>query len=811
MMKGMVTTAALAAVWTVALNTGVSARPAPEGIAFDSLTRATPALVSALPSEEMTTVVVTLRDGADLDTVRGRTRGARLRGTIEALQATAASSQADIRSTLRLRSRQGSVASFTPLWVANAISVTATADVIAELANSPSVRTVQPDRIDLVPSAAPATATQAALRAPAVWDLGNTGQGVVVANLDSGVDGSHPDLAPRWRGGTNSWFDPYGQHGTPTDLTGHGTGTMGVMVGGDVSGASIGTAPGARWIAARVFNDAGAATATAVHQAFQWVLDPDHDPATADAPRVVNGSWSLGTGPGCDLTFQPDIQALRAAGILPVFAAGNFGPATSSSVSPANYPESLSVGAVSGSNLVSSLSSRGPSSCGGRTRAFPDVVAPGVGVYTADRYGGYQTLSGTSASAPHAAGVLALLLSAVPGLTADEQQAALVGTAHDLGIVGPDNTYGAGLVDASAAHQAVLSTPPKPDFSVTVTPPSVTVAAGDLASYAVQVSPVNGFAQDVTLSLSGLNGTEATWAASPALLTGGAGSSVLVVDTSPTIAPGAHVLTVSATGAGVTRTATIELVATAPPPPPPTDAVRYSTVGNVAPVGLAGDPDDADLYAWNGTVHGRLWDASTAGLPAGADVDGLSWVDAYRFYISFTDRVTLRRPGADLVVEDEDVVYYDSGSWRLWFDGSSHRLPTAVDVVGAAVVGGALYFATGGTAVPPGGGKSGSGDDADVYRWNPSDGGNSYTRVFDASDAGLPTAVTVDAVDLTDPTHVFLSFSNADATVPGLGSNGVQDEDVVSYSNGTWSLYFDGTAHGLGGSPDLDVDAVDVP
>ena len=82
------------------------------------------------------------------------------------------------------------------------------------------------------------------------------------------------------------------------------------------------------------------------------MLDPDHDPTTDDAPQVVNGSWSIGAGPGCDLSFQPDVQALRAAGILPVFAAGNYGPGGATSVSPANYPESLSVGAVSGADLV---------------------------------------------------------------------------------------------------------------------------------------------------------------------------------------------------------------------------------------------------------------------------------------------------------------------------------------------------------------------------------------------------------------------------------------------------------------------------
>ena len=80
------------------------------------------------------------------------------------------------------------------------------------------------------------------MNAPALWDRGFRGQGVVVANMDTGVDATHPDLAAKWRGGTNSWYDPNGQHPTtPTDVSGHGTQTMGVMVGGNAGGSSVGS------------------------------------------------------------------------------------------------------------------------------------------------------------------------------------------------------------------------------------------------------------------------------------------------------------------------------------------------------------------------------------------------------------------------------------------------------------------------------------------------------------------------------------------------------------------------------------------
>ena len=75
------------------------------------------------------------------------------------------------------------------------------------------------------------------------------------------------------------WYDPYGQHpSTPIDVSGHGTMTMGVMVGGDVGGTAVGVAPDARWIAVKMFNDQGYATMSAIHLSFQWLLDPDRNP-----------------------------------------------------------------------------------------------------------------------------------------------------------------------------------------------------------------------------------------------------------------------------------------------------------------------------------------------------------------------------------------------------------------------------------------------------------------------------------------------------------------------------------------------------
>ncbi len=223
-------------------------------------------------------------------------------------------------------------------------------------------------------------------------------------------------------------------------------------------------APEAQLIAARIFDDTCRASASAVHAAFQWVLDPDGDPDTADAPAIVNASWGEPAA-GCQTAFEPDLAALRAAGILVVFAAGN---ATVPS-SPATLPEALAVGALDATGTAAlPESGRGTSPCDGRT--FPDLTAPGADVRTADRSGGWQTVSGTSIAAPHVTGVLALLLARHPGLLPAEQTAAVMTTAHAL--IAPGT--GAGRIDALAAFESALPAPHDRTAPIFI-------AAGDLA------------------------------------------------------------------------------------------------------------------------------------------------------------------------------------------------------------------------------------------------------------------------------------------------------------------------------------------
>ena len=160
----------------------------------------------------------------------------------------------------------------------------------------------------------------------------------------------------------------------------------------------------------------------------------------------------------CNTEFQADIQTFKAAGIAVVFAAGNTGPSASTSISPANNPGSFAVGSVgtlASTTEISNFSARGPSACDGTI--FPEIVAPGFDVWTSDLTAGgifpdsYALVDGTSFSAPHVSGVMALLLSAFPDTPVDLLETALKESATDLGATGADNAYGYGLVDALAA------------------------------------------------------------------------------------------------------------------------------------------------------------------------------------------------------------------------------------------------------------------------------------------------------------------------------------------------------------------------
>jgi serine protease AprX len=564
------------------------------------------ATLAAAPPDAQLTFLIRLKDKADMRRARTGTRAKRQKEVITELKLKAATTQGNVRLNLDLLGRQKKITNIQPLWVLNAISVTATPDVLTAIANRTDVESMTPDDIAIVTVGRPSLTSTMGTRSAevtsstALWDLGYTGQGVVVADLDSGVDMSHPDLATKWRGGTNSWYDPYGQHPTvPTDFSGHGTATTGTILAGGASGATLGSAPDAKWIAARVFNDQGRATATAIHLALQWSLDPDNNPATADAPAIVNNSWSFGN-PGCNLEFQPDLQAMRSAGIIPVFAAGNSGPGANTSVSPANYPEALAVGVTDTTDVVDSMSANGPSSCGETATTYPDLVAPGMNIVSTDLYASYGSWSGTSMSAPSVSGALALLMSAQVAPDADVQ-GALLDTAVDLGAVGPDNVYGRGRINTYAAYQRLRSLVAATTTTTTTTvAPTTTTAPPDTTTTVAATTTTSP--PDTTTTVAP---TTTTTAPPDTTTTVAPTTTTTVAPTTTTVAP-TTTTTVAPTTTTTVAPATTTVAPTTTTVAPTTTTVAATTTTTVAPVA-------PDAVFSNGFEAGTLagWTKST--------------------------------------------------------------------------------------------------------------------------------------------------------------------------------------------------------
>ncbi len=450
----------------------------------------------AVPPGGMISVIVEMTDQADpaaaAGAAAGRSRSARARAVVSALQGAAAGTQGPVRGLLAQEQAQGRVQRVVPLWVVNGLAITASESVIRRLAARPDVREIRLDATIALPAPRPTSATPATaegewnvarIRAPEVWALapGYTGVGSVVGSFDSGVDATHPDLGPRYRGNDAiSWFDPYGEHASPFDSDGHGTHTTGTAVGGDAGGTSIGVAPGARWIAAKAWNDLGLGFVSAFHQIFEWFLAPGGDPA--NAPDVVNMSWGFSED-GCITEFLPDVSAFRAAGIFPAFAAGNEGPAPESVRSPGAYAESFAVGATDFFDEVTFFSGEGPSPCDGGVK--PNVSAPGDGVTSAFPGGGYATFSGTSMATPHVTGAVAVLRSIDPDITVDALESVLATGALDLGEPGPDYGFGAGRLDLFQSAQLALAGPDTPIVTIVATTPTASEAGPTVGLFTV--------------------------------------------------------------------------------------------------------------------------------------------------------------------------------------------------------------------------------------------------------------------------------------------------------------------------------------
>jgi uncharacterized repeat protein (TIGR01451 family) len=422
-------------------------------------------------SGELIRFIVHLRQKADINRLSlPADELARRTLIVETLQQTAVTSQASLLPELERLQADGLLSGYRPLWIINAIAAQGTVAVIEALSNRPEIERItldasfpliQPPEItddislfDFKVTAAP-TSTRSwgidRIGAPHVWHgLGIDGSGVTVAIMDSGVNWLHPDLLPNYRGNlgngnyqhAGNWyfaFDPTAMS-EPVDFVGHGTHVAGTAVGQN----GIGVAPGAKWIAVSISDENGFIQISAVHAAFAWLLAPNGNPALA--PDIVNGSW--GRFPDNGL-FLEDIDLLFAAGILPIFSAGNTGPSAQTVWAPASYTNTFAIGASDQRNELAWFSSRGPSTF--TTQERPNVVAPGTQILSSYFEGGYAIAHGTSMAAPHATGAAALLLAANPSLLASDVKQALLATAVPMSTTQPNNNSGWGRIDVYAA------------------------------------------------------------------------------------------------------------------------------------------------------------------------------------------------------------------------------------------------------------------------------------------------------------------------------------------------------------------------
>lgn len=482
-----------------------------------------PEVLTAAESGE-TEFIIYLSPTADLSGAKSlRTKAEKGKYVFEKLKNTAEATQPAVRQTLSSRG-----AEYRSFWISNVIWAKGNLGALEAVAPLPQVFQITrtPKGGLKLPSQQPASTSKnpasrdsvdaiepslISVHANDVWAMGYMGQGAVVAGCDSGVRWTHSGLKNRYRGwnGTSAdhdynWKD--GIHnvnpGCPGDSPepcdddiflggGHGSHTMGTMVGDDGGNNRTGMAPQAKWMACRNMNQGVGAPITGYLECMQFMLAPTRvngaDPDPSKAPDVINNSWGC-VEPGCLLEPNPPVpgflratlQASRAAGIVYVVSAGNDGQGGTGDCSTlqfplARYPESFSVGATNHvTDQIADFSSRGPvlgdpDFPTGLPK--PNISAPGVNIRSSLRGSDteYGSLSGTSMSGPHVAGLVALMISANPHLAGNVQhieeliqQTAVPRTTSqacgsDTATSVPNNVYGWGRIDALAAVTAAAA------------------------------------------------------------------------------------------------------------------------------------------------------------------------------------------------------------------------------------------------------------------------------------------------------------------------------------------------------------------
>ena len=424
------------------------------------------------------------------------TRSERREFVVNELKAFAEATQFDLRRSLDEMRRNDMTTEPTILWMANALGLSANKAAIADLARRNDIEIIGYDiERNWIPDgeeATPASATReitpnvTQVGANQVWDLGYTGEGIVVAVIDTGVNYNHLDVADHlWDGGTefpHHGYDVYNNDNDPMDDHGHGSHCSGTVLGDGTAGSQTGMAPDATLMCVKCLNANGGGGATPISAGIQWAVEHGCDLFSMSL-GISNSTIAERT-----LLRQTCVAALDA-GVVAAIAAGNEGnqmwqaPIPNNVRVPGSCPPpymdevqgenpgdltcSVCIGAVNYNDAAANFTSRGPVTWTntefgdypydpGIGLIRPDVCAPGVDIKSLNYQTntGYTLMSGTSMATPCAAGCMALMLCKDPNLMPADVCRILEETAVRL-AEGKSNIFGFGRIDVLAAVEAI--------------------------------------------------------------------------------------------------------------------------------------------------------------------------------------------------------------------------------------------------------------------------------------------------------------------------------------------------------------------
>ena len=416
-------------------------------------------------------------------------------------------SQAQVLDFLEGYKAYNMVTDVKPFWSFNGFSCSASAEVLAQLAEREDVAMVIPDEMrQMIPQneVIGSVTTRAnawhvdKINAPSVWNYngtGYTGNGIIIGLIDTGVNYNHIDIAnSMWDGGSefpHHGYDIFYQDLDPMDDQGHGTHTAGILAGQGTAGTQTGIAPGAKIMSIKVLGEEGEGEASHLIQGVEFALE--------HGAHILSISLSdVGAGP---CYYYRDVFATCLdAGVAAAIACGNEGqtqytyPVPFNISAPSNCPPAwlhpdqrnlieggltsvISVGATDSNDEHCGFSSVGPTTWAtgpnvGNYNDYPyengnvnqpglirpDISAPGANITSLN----YQTtnnyieMDGTSMATPCVAGVLAMLLEASPELTPAELDSIIELTSVRVGNTMKNNRVGSGRIDALAAINALF-------------------------------------------------------------------------------------------------------------------------------------------------------------------------------------------------------------------------------------------------------------------------------------------------------------------------------------------------------------------